>query len=546
MIPAMIPAVMRRVAALALAVCAVAPEALRAQTLSGAADASVEAYGVSGRAARRPGTIGRIALTPTLDLWGIQVGTNLTWDSETQFAARSLNRYALNPRFAWGEVWLGDHAPSLGPTVLEGTVVRGGGLRLQRGALGLRLHGGRADDAAFVDPLGFGTVDARLAAPDIAPLHRALAAAAISLGGTDRAIELSALWAADRKPPAGDTVAPAPQANLLGALSVRFALPRGWRFEAGASAALHTVDTRGDSLPFSFQGELGGAGRPIDQLFTVREGTHGDVAWHGQVSAPAPWGSWQVKAEQIGPGYVSLGVTSLPTDWRQVQGSTNFALAAGRVTGALMGGLRTDGVIAAGAGETWRGTGTLALNVANGPWSVAVAALLNKLERRAAVDTFGLVNVARSLSVMPRLALGAAHAVGLTAAWQDNEARAGILSPYGSRSINAAITWEWIMRDGLNLSVSPALVAASDTAQLERLKTASATLSWRPKGATASGSLAVTGGQSLVGDQLQLAGDARVALGRLGTIVARARLSRFAGTVTYREALASLGLSRSF
>jgi hypothetical protein len=49
-----------------------------------------------------------MSLSPVFDLWGIQIGANLTWDSETQFAARSLNRYALNPRFAWGEVWLGE------------------------------------------------------------------------------------------------------------------------------------------------------------------------------------------------------------------------------------------------------------------------------------------------------------------------------------------------------------------------------------------------------------------------------------------------------
>jgi hypothetical protein len=313
------------------------------------------------------------------------------------------------------------------------------------------------------------------------------------------------------------------------------------------SAALHTIDTRRDSLGYSFATDLGGAGKPLDALFTVREGTHGDVAWHAELAAPAPWGSWRLRAEQIGPGYVSLGVPTLPTDWRQLQGSTNFAALAGRVTGAFSGGVRTDGVVAAGAGQTWRGTGTLVLNVASGPWSMGLSALLNRLERRAAVDTFGLVNVSRSLSLTPRLALGdGAHAVGLTASMQENEARAGILAPYGSRSFNAGVTWEWTLREGLGLTVSPSLVAASDTAQLERLTTASATLSWRPAKGKASASFALSGGQSLVGDQLQISGDARTALGRLGTLVARARVARFSGAVTYREVLASLGLSRSF
>jgi hypothetical protein len=230
-----------------------------------------------------------------------------------------------------------------------------------------------------------------------------------------------------------------------------------------------------------------------------------------------------------------------------VQGSTNFAALDGRVTGAFSGGVRTDGVVAAGAGQTWRGTGTLVLNVASGPWSMGVSALLNRLERRAAVDTFGLVNVSRSLALTPRLALGdGAQAVGITVSMQENEARAGILAPYGSRSFNAGVTWEWTLREGLGLTVSPSLVAASDTAQLERLTTASATVSWRPAKAKASASFAISGGQSLVGDHLQLSSDARAELGRVGTLVARARVARFSGAVAYQEVLASLGLSRSF
>ena len=523
-----------------------APTPARAQSLSGTADASAEGYTVQGRAARRPGAIGRVSLSPTLDLGGIQLGANLTWDSETQFAARSLNRYALNPRWSWGEAWLGDHAPQLGSTVLEGTVIRGGGFRMQRGIVGLRLHGGRADDVAFVDPLGFGTVSSRLAAPAVRPLHRTLAAGELTLGSARRAISLSALWAADRRPAATDTVSPAPQANLLGGIALFYDLARGWRIEAGATGSLHTFDTRRDSLPFTFAGELGGIGRPLDLLYTVREGTRADVAWHAELAAPSPWGSVRLRAEQIGPGYVSLGVPTLPADWRQVEGTTSFVAASGRVSGVLAGGVRTDGVVASGAGETWRGTGNVALNVAQGVWSVSMSGLINRLERRAAVDTFGLVNVARSLSIAPRLALGKSHTVGITTSWQDNEARAGILAPYGSRSINAALNWEWLLREGVNLALAPALVAASDTARLERLTTASATLSWRPREGRASGSFGVTSGQSLVGDQFQLAGDFRLRLGALGTIVTRARFVRFSGTVTYSETLASLGVSRSF
>lgn len=501
-------------------VAALAPSLAGAQQLGGTAEMSAEGYGVSGRAARRPAAIGRVSLAPVFDLWGLQIGANLTWDSETQFAARSLNRYALNPRWTTGEAWVGDHAPSLGATMLEGTVIRGAGVRLQRGLLTLRLHGGRADDVAFVDPLGFGTVDARLAAPRVKPLHRAIGAGALTVGSVRNSITFTGLWASDREPAMGDTVAPAPQANVIGGIDLFTEFRPGWRLEAGARASLHNYDTRNDSLPFSFKEEFGGIAALLDKLFTVRSGTRGDVAWHTEVAAPAPWGSVRLRAERIGPGYVSLGVPTLPSDWQQLEGSTSFSLARGRVNGLLGGGVRTDGVLASGAGETWRGTGTAALNVADGPWSVNLSAML--------------------------IALGTAHAVGVSASWQENETEAGILAPYGARSFNAAVQWEWIMRDGLTLAVSPALVTASDTARLERLSTASATLGWRPREGRASGSLAVSGGQSLIGDQLQVAGDLRIKLGAIGSAVARARIARFTGSVTYREALVSLGIMRSF
>ncbi len=532
--------------ALAVTLLTALPGTLQAQRVSGTADVSAEGYTVSGREARRPGAVGRVSLSPLFDLWGIQIGANLTWDSETQFAARSLNRYALNPRWQSGEVWLGDHAPSLGATILEGTVIRGAGFRVQRGILGLRLHGGRADDVAFVDPLGFGTVDSRLAAPRMRPLHRTLGAGTFTIGTPQRAVAFSGLWASDRKPALADTTSPAPQANMLGGIDLWTELGRGWRLEAGARAALHNFDTRRDSLPFSFENEFGGLASVLDRLFTVREGTRGDVAWHAEVAAPAPWGAVRLRAERIGPGYVSLGVPTLPADWQQLEGSTSFSLASGRVSGMLGGGVRTDGVIASGAGETWRGTGNATVSYMDGPWSVALSGMLNKLERRAAVDTFGLVNVARAISLAPRLALGTAHAVGVNAAWQENETTAGILSPYGARSFNASLSWEWMLRDGVSLAVAPGIVAASDTARLERLTTASATLGWRPREARTTGSVSVSAGQSLIGDQLQLSGDLRMNLGALGSAVARARVARFAGTVTYSEALLSLGLSRSF
>jgi hypothetical protein len=525
-----------------------APSGAAGQMVGGTVQSTVEGYAVHGREARRPGLLGRLSFAPTMELAGAQLGLSLTLDSEDSFSARSLNRYGMNPRFKWGEFWLGDHSPQLGPTVLEGTSIRGAGLSVGHGLLRVRVHGGRAEDAAFTDPLGFGGLDDRKFNTTASfTLRRSIAAALVTLGGEHRQVELVTLWAADsRNVP--DSVEAHPQANLLAGLRVRLASARGLRVRAEITGALHTPDTRTDSVDFSFRSHLGLPGRAIDALYTLRTGTVGDAAW--LVEAETPWrlGTLRLKAEELGPGFVSLGIPSLPNDWRNVEGSASFTAWRGTVSGMVSGGVRTDGVLDPGAGPTWRGTGTGAVNVTAGHGvSVAGSAMLNRLERRAAVDTFGLVNVAQAFSVSPRWEVGeSGQSLSLSGAWQVNETRAGILAPFGARALNATLTWEGSFAPAWRYSVAPTLVKAHDTAESHALVNGSVGLSFRPRGGAASGSFSLSAGQTLIGNTVALAFSARAAVGRLGDATARVRGAAYGGPAPIRELQASVGITRSF
>nr|MCU0623545.1 hypothetical protein [Gemmatimonadaceae bacterium] len=312
--------------------------------------------------------------------------------------------------------------------------------------------------------------------------------------------------------------------------------------------AIHTRDTRDSTLDASYAEVVGPTGRVLDALIPIRASTRGDVAYLVEAEVPHSFGTLRLKAEQIGAGYVALGIPSLPNNWRNVEGGGTLVALAGRVTLSGMAGIRRDGLVDPGAGPTDRLTGLLAGNVQATPAvSVGFSAQLNRLERRAVVDTFGLVNVARAAAVAPRWQVSSSGvAVGLSAAYTESETRPGILAPFGNRAVNIGVTYDQPLGPRWSLAIAPSLVTAGDTSDMQRLVTAAATLTWRPERRGMGASLALSGGQSLVGENVQLQASWRSELGTLGALQARVRAAAFMGAVAFRETQATLGLTRSW
>jgi len=521
-----------------------------AQRFTGSAEMGADAYHVSGRPARRPGLSGHVTVSPTLDLWGLQLGLLLTYDSEERYSARSLNRYGLNPRWSWGELYLGDHAPDLGATVLQGVSVRGGGIDVHPGAFRARQHIGRADDAVFTDPLGFGTIDDRqFNTAQQFGLSRMVYALGVGWGRGDNRLSVVALYAADETD-VPDTAVVAPQENVTIGLEGGLRLPWGWLASASVSGSLHTLDTRVEAVDYELEQELGLAGKLLDSFVEIRPTTRGDVTYRAEAQGPVPWGTLSLKVEEIGPGYSTLGVPSLPNNWRQIEGTTAFALLDGRLSAVLSGGWRKDGLVDPGTGATHRWTGMVAGNYeASRTLRFNASAMLNRLERRAAVDTFALVNVAESYSFSPSWTPGgpdSPHSLSLNAALQRSETEAGILAPFGSHSFTAGLGYQYRASQALSLGLTPSLVSAEQEGRSENLFTLNGTANYRPRGAPYSLNLSSGVGQSLVGWQVQAVGSARYQIPRVGTASARLRATGFFGDLDYREFALSLGLARSF
>src|SRR6185503_7812148 len=106
-----------------------------------------ESYSITDRPSRRPPQSVRFFASPTFSWMGLEVGSNLMWSTEDQFAAQTLNRYYLNPRWSWGQVHAGDYSPMISRLTASAVRVRGGGVELTPGRFRIAASGGLAQDA---------------------------------------------------------------------------------------------------------------------------------------------------------------------------------------------------------------------------------------------------------------------------------------------------------------------------------------------------------------------------------------------------------------
>ncbi len=547
---------MRRTGAAAgvacLAVVALAaPQAANGQAFGGSASLNTELYYVDGREARRPPMMGRLTVSPSLDLWGISLGLNLTYDTESSYTVRSLNRYALSPSWSWGTLYIGDHAPAIGELMLQGTTVRGAGLELSPGPVRLRFHRGRADDAVFTDPLGFGTVDDRRFDVGVPfSLSRRVYAGSARLGSDRNHVEILAFQGHDQHE-VPDTLSLMPAENLVLGLAMAFEPRRGWRLGGTVYGSIHSLDRRLEPIAdFSARAEIGWPGGVLDRIHPIRPGTHGDLAYRVDAEAPLPWGGLRLRLEEIGPGYTSLGIPSLPNNWRSVEGTLTLALLGGRLAGSLGGGWRGDGLVDDGAGQTDRMTVNTVVSYQAGPaLGLVGSVMLNQLERRAAVDTFALVNVARSVTLAPRYTPRGGespHGFSIQASWQETETKPGVLAPFGAQFVSLGVGYDYSVSPAMSIGVQPSLVRSSDPEQTEQLLTGAASASYRPPGSPLALSVTASGGESVMGGMAQLAGNGRYDLGPMGALALNLRGSAYFGDLDYREFAMSVGLARSF
>jgi hypothetical protein len=419
----------------------------RAPTLGAETGVYTEAYGISGRAARRPDQTTRVYASPTFSWMGLEIGTNLMWSTESDLTAQSMTRLYLNPRWGWGQVHVGDYTPSLSRFTAYAVRIRGGGVDLNPGRLRVAIAAGQAQEASERTVF------------DAAP-RRVMYAGLLGFGDpAGTFVELSGLRAADDSSGTA-TVSVAPQENVVAAIAGGFGFWR-LRFKGDFSASLFSRDIRASELDSLSQPTAG------DAVFTPRLSSRFDRAWSVESRLALGRGSLAAQFEEIGPGFTTLGNPYLSNDRREARVAINLRVLGGRLSTAASAGVRHDNLAGDKRGTTYRRTGTLSATLISGQRLVSSASVLfNGLSLSPAplppgtpdpgvVDSFRLRNITMAFTLLEQLRLGA-HTVALTVASQrvdDESPRFGDVLDATSTTVN--VDWTVTVMQQLQLSLRP-------------------------------------------------------------------------------------------
>lgn len=501
-----------------------------------------EAYRMSGRDARRPDQTMRAYLSPTVSWMGLTIGATVLWSTESDFTAQSVNRFYLNPRWAWGELHAGDYVPALSRFTAGAVRVRGGGFALTPGRFRLSATAGRASEPSDLSPF------------DAAP-RRMLYAGLIGYGAPDRTfIEISALRAVDRIAGA-DTLSTPPQENLVGAAAAGIAVGP-LRLKGEWSTALFTRDTRAS--------ELDSLGQPewTSSLFTPRISSRYDHAWSGELRLVLPGGNIGARVEQAGPGYTTLGNPYLPNDYRDVRGFAQARLFRGRLSLSASGGVRRDNLATDKRATTWRRTGQLSLTHVAGGWLVSSASVMvNGLSadpvpappgtpEPVPVDSFTLRNVTRAVTVVEQLRFGTTTLQTVTASYaeqvvDDDSPRFDGLLDVASR--NVTLEYALTLARQVTISVRPGYQHFRGADQNDGFASVGVGLTRRAPRSPWSAGLTSTWTQ--IGDGRQLRGDVTFGY-RLWSriqLTGQVRHTRVSGVAQpFNETLGSFRISHRF
>jgi len=354
-----------------------------------------ESYSVTDRPSRRPPQSVRFFASPTFSWMGFEVGSNMMWSTDDQFAAQTLNRYYLNPRWSWGQVHAGDYSPMISRLTASAVRVRGGGFELSPGRFRIAASGGLAQDAT--DASAF----------DAAP-RRMMYSGLLGYGDPARSfIEISALRAVDDSN-GTDTLSVAPQENVVGTMAGGLAIGRV-RVKGELGASLFSRDIRASEIDSLSQPAI------THGVFTPRLSSRWDLAYLTEAQFGFRSGSIGMQYEEVGPGFTTLGNPYLPNDKREVRAIGSYRLLRGRLAASAALGRRSDNLAGDKRGTTTRQTGAFNLTVLTGNWLVSSAnLLLNGLTRAplplppgtpdpGLVDSFRIRNVTQSLSLVEQL-----------------------------------------------------------------------------------------------------------------------------------------------
>jgi len=302
--------------ALLMAVRATAQSTSRPLTFSGSVGIYMEDYQRFGEPRRRPPQTARFYFRPSLRLFGVQTGLNLDLflTTEQTRVAQQLNTIGLEPAWSWGGLSLGDFNPTFSAFTLNNIRVRGMGLKLNPGLLRFSVAAGETQRASTKK--------------GAEAYRRMLYAVRVGVGKSSGSyLDVNLVKAEDitGSLDSSPDLRISPQENLVASVASRLSLFRNRLQMSGEFAASgHTRDRRSELY------EEERIPNFITSIFTPRLSTKVDYAYAADARVELRTLSLGGGVRYVGPGYTTLGVSSMFNDLKEVHADGRVRLFRNR------------------------------------------------------------------------------------------------------------------------------------------------------------------------------------------------------------------------
>jgi len=302
--------------------------------ISGDAGAYGELYTVSGRERRRPPASGRLYFRPTLTLLeNFSISFDFLLSTEGSSARQQINQLAIHPTWKWGRAHIGDFSHEFSRFTLSGISIRGAGVELYPGIFRFQVIGGQTQRAIKSDAYSstysryMGGMKIGIGKEETSYLD------IIFLKSKDNTASLSHDVFSDSVfSPIDSTIIDtsytgnSPKENtIIGAVTSINLFNNLFRIRGEVAGSMFTRDL------YSQEVESGNIPDFLKKIFKPRLSSNADYAYSTELLFNYDIFDLKAGYSYIGPGYTSLGLSSLSNDRKLFDGRLGFRFFENRI-----------------------------------------------------------------------------------------------------------------------------------------------------------------------------------------------------------------------
>ncbi len=308
---------------------------------SGELGSQGELYGVSGRAAQRPGKTGIVYFRPTVSIFDkftfsldLYISTEGKASEFNKNIPRDLNSFGIVPEWSWGRIYYGDFTMQISQFTLSDVKIKGYGIDLFPGIFKFMSFSGKSQKAIAADPqsslyertiyggkIGLGDdggdhlhLNFLRAYDNPKSLDRSIFLKVDSSAVTGGGMRYDTSWAGI-----------SPQENLISEVSWSLGLFKNkFRTKNHLALSIYTADLYAPAI------DNEDIPKDLIKYFTPRTTTSGDFALVNENTLNLGSFNMRTGYTLIGPGYTSLGLGSLMNDKQVISGGMGLALFEGK------------------------------------------------------------------------------------------------------------------------------------------------------------------------------------------------------------------------